>query len=216
MTKPTLHEHAVEVDTRVASAWSDYNAVAIKRDTVARDLSPKYSRYISEGRRVELEARLETLTNEANALAKVAIGVDAEYEGWNRFFLVQHIHSSQHCSSFRPTTRIGWLPNLSGLTEAEAVAEHGAILCTICFPSAPTEWTMGKEAPADQCEGSGTSAYNNLPRRLNPYGYGNWVTCPTCAKTIGVRGSAQRIPKHKVDLEALMNKGVNEDIQALF
>lgn len=215
MTEPTLHERAVEVDTRIASAWDAYYPVASKRDTIKRDLSPKYARFISDSRRAVLEARLETVTAEAKALLDIAVGMESEYEGWSRFFLVQHIHSSQHCSSFRPTTRIGWLPNLSGLTEPEAVAEHGAILCTICFPTAPTEWTMGKQAPADQCEGSGKSVYNNLPKVLNRYS-GNWATCSVCAKVVGVRSTAQAIPKHKVDLEALMNKGVNEDIQALF
>ncbi|WNM67519.1 hypothetical protein SEA_SHADOW1_41 [Mycobacterium phage Shadow1] len=81
----------------------------------------------------------------------------ANYKGWLRFFLVPggHIHRSRGCSSLRITTRIGWLPNLSGETEAEAVAEHGAMLCTKCFPSAPVEWTIGKPADPDACPGSG-------------------------------------------------------------
>ncbi len=73
--------------------------------------------------------------------------VNAEYEGWSRFFLVQasngHIHKSLWCSTCFPTTQYAWLPELSGLTEAEAVAEYGGILCSICFPSAPVEWTTG-------------------------------------------------------------------------
>jgi exonuclease VII small subunit len=32
---------------------------------------------------------------------------------------------------------------LSGLTEADAVEEYGEILCSICYPSAPVEWTNG-------------------------------------------------------------------------
>lgn len=69
---------------------------------------------------------------------------------WQRFFLVPggHIHSSTRCSSLHITTRIGWLPNLSGENEADAVAEHGAMLCTKCFPSAPTEYTRGKVDPS--------------------------------------------------------------------
>ena len=42
-----------------------------------------------------------------------------------------------------PTTSFSWLPTLSGLSEADAVEAHGAILCTVCFPSAPVEWTGG-------------------------------------------------------------------------
>lgn len=69
----------------------------------------------------------------------------AEYEGWSRFFLVRasngHIHSSMSCSTCFPTTEYGWLVDVSGLTEAEAVAVHGERLCTVCYPSAPSAWT---------------------------------------------------------------------------
>lgn len=67
--------------------------------------------------------------------------------GWSRFFLVTnvngHIHSSMACSTCFPTTEFAWLPTLSGLTEADAVAEQGEILCSVCFPSAPVAWTNG-------------------------------------------------------------------------
>lgn len=67
---------------------------------------------------------------------------------WSRFFLVTsstgHIHRSMSCSTCRPTTRYGWLPDLSGKTEADAVAEHGPALCSVCFPSAPLDWTGSK------------------------------------------------------------------------
>ena len=66
---------------------------------------------------------------------------------WSRFFLVLntngHIHSSTSCSTCFVTTEFGWLPELSGLTEADAVEQQGEILCSVCFPSAPVEWTNG-------------------------------------------------------------------------
>lgn len=75
------------------------------------------------------------------------------YDGWSRFFLVVnnngHIHSSQYCSTCYDTTHFNWLPALSGLTEADAVEAHGAILCTVCFPSAPVEWTNGERKVDD-------------------------------------------------------------------
>lgn len=80
--------------------------------------------------------------------------LEESYTGWSRFFLVTsspgHIHSSMHCSSCRPTTTYGWLPQLSGKTEDAAVAEHGPTLCSVCFPSAPVEWTSGKKLTAAQ------------------------------------------------------------------
>ena len=72
---------------------------------------------------------------------------NAQYEGWARFFLVQntngHIHSSMSCSTCTFTTQFGWLTDMSALTEADAVAAHGERLCTVCFPSAPSNWTEG-------------------------------------------------------------------------
>jgi len=69
--------------------------------------------------------------------------LEAAYTGWSRFFLVTsssgHIHSSMHCTTCRPTTTYGWLPELSGETEAEAVKAHGPSLCSVCFPGAPVD-----------------------------------------------------------------------------
>lgn len=69
--------------------------------------------------------------------------LNAAYDGWARFFVVTssagHIHSSMSCGTCRVTTTYGWLPSLSGLTEADAVAECGPALCSVCFPSAPLD-----------------------------------------------------------------------------
>ncbi|ASR85051.1 hypothetical protein SEA_PHELPSODU_39 [Mycobacterium phage PhelpsODU] len=105
----------------------------------------------------------------------------ANYKGWQRFFLVPdgHIHASRGCSSLRITTKIGWLPDLSGETEAEAVAAHGAMLCTKCFPSAPVEYTRGLDAPADQCAGSGKRYVDGTLNRRYRSAYGECGGCHT-------------------------------------
>lgn len=103
-------------------------------------------------KRSEIQRTLDTIKadNERIAAIKDAVApLNAEYvaQNWNRFFLVQnnngHIHSSMQCSSCNWRTRFAWLPTLSGLTEKDAVDEHGPRLCSICFPSAPVEWTVG-------------------------------------------------------------------------
>jgi len=80
------------------------------------------------------------------------------YAGWSRFFLVTssagHVHRSMACSTCRPTTTYGWLPELSGKDEAAAVAELGPNLCTVCFPSAPVAWTGGKLTAAQAAKRS--------------------------------------------------------------
>lgn len=82
----------------------------------------------------------------AAAMIPYAAACEA-YKGWSRFFLVQntngHIHSNMDCWTCFYNTQYAWLTELSGLTEAEAVEEFGGILCSVCFPSAPVEWTTG-------------------------------------------------------------------------
>jgi hypothetical protein len=92
-------------------------------------------------KRVELEAERQSI------LAAIA-ELESRWTGWSRFFLVTsssgHVHRSMACSTCRPTTTFGWLPELSGQTEAQAVAELGPALCSVCFPSAPVEHQGGK------------------------------------------------------------------------
>jgi hypothetical protein len=105
-------------------------------------------------RPAEALARYNEQVTVLDDLNDQAARLDASYTGWSRFFLVissaGHVHSSPCCSTCRPTTRYGWLPQLSGQTEAEAVAELGPTLCTVCFPSAPLDWTSGKKLTAAQ------------------------------------------------------------------
>lgn len=95
-------------------------------------------------------AKLAELRAELRRTADAMKPLDATYaeHHWSRFFLVTssagHIHSSMSCSTCRPTTTYGWLPELSGHTEAEAVEAHGPALCSVCFASAPVEWVGGK------------------------------------------------------------------------
>lgn len=143
--------------------------------------------------------RVDELAGERHQLREEMADLEAEFRargGWSRFFLVTssaggHVHSSMACHTCKPTTEFGWQPQLSGKTEPDAVAEHGAILCTACFPSAPVEWTRGREPAADTCPGSGQTS-STEPRAMGRSRYG---TCPVCGEmqTVGYGG----IRKHK-------------------
>lgn len=118
---------------------------------------------------------------------------------WSRFFLVTssgggHIHSSMNCSTCRMTTAFSWLPELSGLTEADAVAAHGPLLCTVCYPTAPLAWTQGIEKPADpdKCPGSGTREHDSSGLRY----YSPRAKCNHCHKTTSVT-STGKLRGHK-------------------
>lgn len=124
---------------------------------------------------------------------------EAQYEGWSRFFLVPagHIHRSMSCSTCnngRNATTFSWLTDLSGLVEADAVAAHGAWLCTTCFPTAPVEYTNADELAkaakkAARCPGSGEA-----PTEYNRHYDGK---CPGCGKWQVVNLGSGRIRAHK-------------------
>lgn len=61
--------------------------------------------------------------------------------GWTRSFMVLntngHAHKDTHCSTCFPTTRYGWLTEVSGKTEAEVVEALGSDACSTCYPTAP-------------------------------------------------------------------------------
>jgi hypothetical protein len=155
------------------------------------------SSYYEPGRAAEILGRLPDLNAKMDANRAEAAAYDAEYDRrpWTRFFLVissnGHIHSNTRCSSF-PRTQHGWQPELSGKTEAEAVAKLGPRMCSKCFPSAPVEWTKGIEKPVDPtaCSGHGKNA-TSIKWYVSPVG-----TCPDCSGTVSVT-STGRVRKHK-------------------
>lgn len=99
-------------------------------------------------------ARYEQASGTVYRLQQAIAEMEAIYSQhrWQRFFPCQnrdgHIHASlRGCSSVYATTQMGWRPDLSGKTVAEAVADLGEALCTFCFPGAPSDWkakTLGQ------------------------------------------------------------------------
>lgn len=77
------------------------------------------------------EALSETFENQADGLAELR-DIYLQHR-WSRFYVVDN--SNGH---------IRWVTSLSGQTEAEAVAELGEILCSVCYPSAPVAWREGE------------------------------------------------------------------------
>lgn len=138
------------------------------------------------------------------ALRKEREPLSAEWTrrgGWSRFFEVDnnngHIHSSMSCQTCNrngKATRFGWHPELSGLTEKDAVDALGPSLCTVCFPSAPLAWTIGPQKPA-ACENAPVAA-GTLSRPYGPAStrYGD---CTQCKATRVQVNSSGRLRRHK-------------------
>ena len=155
------------------------------------------------------ERTLAAITSALHTIRELAVlinEVDAEYQargGWTRFLVVDggHVHSSRRCAggTIRATTLVGWNPELSGKTEAEAVAQLGPNLCTHCFPSAPIAWTCGVEKPVDPSVCTNKIAVSgSIHWRVSP-----WGQCATC----GARGVSVsklgNLRKHKRPTEAV-------------
>ena len=131
-----INEREAAIDTEIANASAAYSKAESRVDFYRKHTTG----WNASGYLADAEADF--------AAARTALETAAaKYEGWPRFFLVNasngHIHASMHCSTCFLTTSFSWLPGLSGLTEADAVAEYGGILCSVCFPSAPSDWTEG-------------------------------------------------------------------------
>lgn len=96
----------------------------------------------------EMVAARQSAQDDLDATYARIFELDRLYTGWSRFFLVTsstgHVHSSTECHTCRDTTTYGWLPELSGESEADAVTKLGAVLCSVCFASAPVEHQGGK------------------------------------------------------------------------
>lgn len=201
-----------EIDTTLAEIYGRYHAVlddAQRHTKWIEDMEDglakfeagnrSYSSYSRESLERLLTAR-DALWSKATEILEETRPFEREYVrrgGWSRFYLVQnnggHIHSSQRCSTCFITTRFGWLPSVSGKTEAEAVAEFGAILCTVCYPTAPTEWTDRRDDSL--CQGSGTWDYPRETARLGYYS-GNYGVCEHCGGRVTVSKTG-KMRKHK-------------------
>jgi hypothetical protein len=105
--------------------------------------------------------------------------LDKNYTGWARYFIVPggHIHTSTQCRtcnhSWEHPTQFEWLTTFSGTALEDVVEQHGAVLCTVCFPEAPLDWTnyfdrLAEEKKKTQCSGSATWDYDLDTARLGP------------------------------------------------
>lgn len=140
----TITRHEAQVDTRTVAAL-----MALRK----AQSNVEHSRKLRERGRTGGP----TVESAEYALVEAQAALDALrplYTGWSRYTVVPggHVHTWDGCHTLRWTTDVRWLPSLSGLTEADAVEEHGEILCSHCFPTAPVAWTNGqsKQSIADK------------------------------------------------------------------
>jgi hypothetical protein len=89
----------------------------------------------------ELSARIAGLNSDIKAMDETWRAA-----GWTRWIECLnsdgHIHSWFGCSTLNRglhATQLNWRTDLSGKTQAEAIADFGPRLCSVCFPDAPVD-----------------------------------------------------------------------------
>lgn len=186
-----------EIDTQLAKIHGRINDCRDRLDR-RKDELKRAEKAIASGRRswytpeevTAMESKIEALTGEMFTILEETVPLQAEFTrrgGWTRFFLVPggHVHSSMSCSTCNngaQPTRFGWLPEWSGRSEEEALAalvgeSEKTVLCTVCYPSAPVEWTQTRETV---CPGTGTVNYS---RETAKFRYsGGSAECGDCGQ----------------------------------
>jgi hypothetical protein len=148
-----LHRMAGHVGIRRRGMSARYNETLDDLRQLDRERLPLYARRQYDQLLAEVDSAL-AVVGEMREEMRELDDVWVSNGRWSRFFLVTnvggHIHSSMACATCRFDTQFAWLPQLSALSEAEAVDAHGQILCSVCFPSAPTEWTSGESKERQQ------------------------------------------------------------------
>lgn len=205
-----------EIDTALGEIWQRYY-------TAQADVA-RYEKYVREyedglakkadgamGYYGWTEERLEEIredlsVREATAaeirVEMVPFNIEYNSRPWTRFFHVTnsngHIHSSMGCSTCYPTTRYAWLTEMSGQSEddaLESLGKAGHVLCSVCFPNAPSEYFVKREDPS-VCAGSGRYYDPGKGKRTGYYS-GNWAHCSVCG-TVQTVTKNLVIRKHKI------------------
>ncbi|RKR92696.1 hypothetical protein BDK92_7174 [Micromonospora pisi] len=210
-------ETPVHLGRRQEWPTSDADALAACRAKVA---APDYKEVPWGSSPTKAIAALTAATADLAAIEAEAASLEAEWVRrgrWTRYFTVQqhdgHIHSSMNCSTCNrgmSATRFTWNPDLSGLTEAEAVAKLGPNLCTVCFPSAPVEWTRG--ADTDAVALADGWCLNRVPTDSNYNTHRPYGRCNDCdARNVPLTQQGLRKHKHERNLTEAARKARRED-----
>jgi len=145
-----------EVDTLAApleSALAELHARIAEARGNAYDAERKAQRTSSDRLAASYAADATRYRDQADELAEhlpAALAAVKPYREeylrrgtWPRIFWCAanggHAHRSLNCRTLHVTTRMVWLPELSGTDETQLVEQAGEAACTVCYPSAPVD-----------------------------------------------------------------------------
>jgi hypothetical protein len=143
----------VEIDTELSEIFQRYYVAMDRLDRIQKDAEYTAKRVARQANPSKYdqdalaaaEARVEAAQEAASAIYAETAPYNTEYESrpWTRAWKVTnvggHIHSDMACSTCYASTKFAWLPQVSGMPEAEIVELAAAAACTVCYPTAPVD-----------------------------------------------------------------------------
>lgn len=138
-----------EIDTEIARLQgqiSNYSAM------IARNNRAIQTGELPAAKRATLVEVIDEASGKCSVLNNLVYALQSEYSrrgGWARYYVVDnnngHLHTHTRCQNTYETTEWVWMPTMSGMTHAEAVAEGGKLSCLSCFPEHREEIEAGRE-----------------------------------------------------------------------
>lgn len=138
-----------EIDTEIATLQGQIDACTAMIDRNNRAIQ---TGELSAAKRATLVEVIDEAMGRRSVLGNLVYALESEYGrrgGWARYYVVDnnngHLHTNTRCQNTYETTEWVWMPGMSGMTKAEAVAEGGSLTCLSCFPEFRTEIESGRE-----------------------------------------------------------------------
>lgn len=138
-----------EIDIEIASLQAQAAQIEAGRERCARIIQMNH---VTDAEFAKANADMIELSGKAHVLNGLIDGLTREYERrgrWSRYYVVDnnngHLHTHTECQNTYETTQWVWMPGMSGMTKAEAVAEGGKLTCLSCFPEFREEIEAGRE-----------------------------------------------------------------------
>jgi hypothetical protein len=135
------------IDTNIAQLSATADKLQARQARIRAAIAHKLRVGANNGVRMTttaLDAQLADLGKQSDAVVDAICALDKIHRviGWSRYYIVPdgHIHANQHCSTFNrglQPTDVRWLPEQSGRTADDMIAEYTTAMCTVCFPDAP-------------------------------------------------------------------------------
>lgn len=142
-----MREHETKTPAEVDTLLAPLEYEIAKQEARAasyRQAAARYGADTANGAYYEGQAQEADALREAAAVKAAPLhGEFAARGGWTRAFLVTnhggHVHNSMACTTCFATTAFEFLPQVSGMDEAQIVDLAGERACTVCYPSAPVD-----------------------------------------------------------------------------